>query len=112
MLFVSKKSHEKLDKECIRLQNQVFELEDKLKTLQQNLDIVTDDNLELRNINDFYIKKYNDAKNIIRIMKNGVYGNGVIPEKCPYCDEVLIYNEYLHIGSCPQCKSIIKYKEN
>lgn len=72
------------------------------------IDVLTEDNQNLRNVNDFYIRRYNDAKNIIRILNNKIPGNTQIPEKCAICDNILFYNENLHVATCVNCSIIIK----
>lgn len=92
--FIDKKYYESLCKE-----NNEFKIK---------LDVLSEDNQNLRNVNDFYIKQYNDAKTIIRLLNNSIPGKSQIPEVCPTCNNPLFYNENLHIATCTNCNSIIR----
>lgn len=74
------------------------------------IDLLTEDNQILATTNEYYLKRYTEAQNIIRVLKNESTGI-VIPEKCPHCEAVMIYNENLHMAICPDCKTRCTGKE-
>lgn len=108
--FVSKKIYDSVCKNLVRVTNKNDELDKENNNLKHKLEVIIEDNQELRSINDFYIEKYKNAKNIIRILNNENPNNIQIPENCPKCNTLLVYNEYAHIATCPNvdCDTIIK----
>lgn len=106
--IISKKSFDYMSNENLELTRKNNELIKENEKFQRLLDIVNEDNQILRNINEFHLKKYNDAKNIIRTLNNENPKNNIIPSKCDVCCEVLNYNENLHIAVCPECNKTFK----
>jgi len=106
--FVSKKKFKYCESEYIRVNTENNELIKENEKLKRLMEIVNEDNQVLRNVNDFYLKKYNDAKNIIRTLNNENPDKIKIPSKCKVCDELLNYNENLHIAVCPNCNQTFK----
>lgn len=110
MFFVSKKTYDFVCMQLVRMTTKYDSLIKENENLKQKMELVIEDNQELRTINDFYIEKYKNAKNIIRILNNENSNNTQIPENCPHCKTPLVYNEYAHIATCPnvECDTVIK----
>ena len=109
-LFVQKSEYNVLKKDFDAMRTKCIEVMEENSKLKQKIENVTEDNQELRTINDFYIDKYKNAKNIIRVLNNDKSDYLQIPENCPKCNTLLVYNEYSHIATCPSptCDVIFK----
>ena len=105
MIFVSRKRFKWYENELIKVTHENSELRKENEKLKREIEIVNEDNQLLRDVNDFYLKKYNDAKDMIRTLTNKDPNNSNIPYKCRECGDILNYNENLHIATCTQCKT-------
>lgn len=98
--LIRKKHYDERVTELVQYNKELLDENNKLKRL---MDIVNEDNQELRNANDFYLRKYNDTKNMVRELTNKDPDKTVIPRRCRECGDELNYNENLHIAVCIAC---------
>ena len=101
--FVSLKKFKYCESEYIRVNHENNELKKENEKLKRQIEIVNEDNQLLRNTNDFYLKKYNDTKNMVRELTNQDPTKNRIPYRCRECGDLLNYNENLHIAVCSAC---------